>query len=64
MPDEHITFEQGAISPLGWPYCCLCFRPMNAEDCWQDKQGFRWDVCVACHELEIAADLGASQPLP
>jgi hypothetical protein len=45
---EHILFEQGALSPLGWPYCCLCFKPLHEKDCWKDSEGQRWDVCVPC----------------
>jgi len=51
---DHVTFEQGALSPLGWPYCCLCFKPLNSEDCWDGCDGAKWDVCVPCHEEEEA----------
>ena len=59
---DHVTFDQGALSPLGWPYCCLCFRPLNTADCWRDGQGVAWDVCRPCKAAEIAANPKASQP--
>ena len=49
---DHVTFDQGALSPLGWPYCCLCFRPLNAADCWVDPLGVVWDVCLPCKLAE------------
>lgn len=54
---DHVTFEQGALSPLGWPYCQLCFKPLNTEDCWRDEGDIPWDVCVRCHNLEAAASV-------
>ena len=54
---DHQTFDQGALSPLGWPYCCLCFRPLNVADCWRDDQGAAWDVCRLCKLAEALSEI-------
>lgn len=26
-------------------YCCLCFVPLEPEECWVDETGQKWDMC-------------------
>lgn len=26
-------------------YCCICFRPLEADECATDSSGQKWDVC-------------------
>lgn len=33
-------------------FCCLCFKILEPEECWQDEQGQRWDICEECAEFE------------
>jgi len=33
-------------------YCCLCFRDLTPDECWQDESGQKWDVCLDCKAQE------------
>ena len=26
-------------------YCCICFKPLEPDDCATDTDGQKWDVC-------------------
>lgn len=33
-------------------YCCLCFVTLEPEECWEDEEGVKWDICIPCGEME------------
>lgn len=37
-------------------YCCLCFETLEPEDCWEDEEGVKWDICRPCKEHEEARE--------
>jgi hypothetical protein len=37
-------------------YCCLCFKPLEPEECWADADGQKWDLCQECGESEQIAE--------
>ena len=35
--------------------CCICYKDLPTdEDCWQDVEGQRWDMCHKCAVEEAA----------
>jgi hypothetical protein len=36
-------------------YCCLCFRTLTPDECWEDENDIKWDVCIECAKLEELA---------
>lgn len=43
-------------------YCSLCFDDLTTEECWEDENGVKWDICFDCkkHEDEMMAKLDRS----
>lgn len=35
-------------------YCCICFKPLEPHECWEDSQGAKWDMCEECGKVEGA----------
>lgn len=33
-------------------YCCLCFKELTPEECYEDEEGVKWDVCKPCQQKE------------
>jgi hypothetical protein len=33
-------------------YCCLCFMTLTPEQCYEDAERQKWDVCVPCALFE------------
>ena len=36
--------------------CCICFEWVPVEECWQDTEGQKWDMCGPCGERERGAE--------
>lgn len=50
--DPVCVFHGKRASEHACLYCCLCFRDLTPEECWEDEQGQKWDVCQACKAQE------------
>lgn len=48
MIDPVCVFHGKKASEHRCLYCCLCFRPLTPEECWEDEDGQKWDVCREC----------------
>lgn len=33
-------------------YCCLCFKTLTPAECYEDSEGFKWDMCKPCAHME------------
>ena len=32
--------------------CCLCYIDLTLEECWEDEEGYKHDVCIPCRKRE------------
>jgi hypothetical protein len=39
-------------------YCCICFRPLEPEQCATDSLGQKWDVCAGWLTGPCATEAG------
>jgi hypothetical protein len=37
-------------------YCCICFKPLEPEDCVEDIAGEKWDVCQGQCAIEAGIE--------
>jgi hypothetical protein len=33
-------------------FCGICFDTLTPEECWEDAEGQKWDLCVPCGKAE------------
>jgi hypothetical protein len=35
--------------------CQLCFSTLTPEECWEDEEGQKWDICKPCKKVDDAS---------
>lgn len=56
MSDPVCTFHGLRASEHYCLYCCLCFETLTPEECYEDSDGVKWDICKNCGEMEKEYD--------
>lgn len=39
-------------------YCCLCFKDLIPDECYEDPQDQKWDICQDCGWQEEIYGMG------
>jgi hypothetical protein len=52
MIDPVCLFHGKKASEHDCLFCCLCFESLTSEECAQDADGVKWDICVPCYVAE------------